>query len=210
MRRFVSQAMSAIFADVASAELAAFHDAAVRAPADIPPAHADEAGVWFWIERNQRCNRMLWDQEDEARRTDAPDSAIAANKRAIDAQNQRRNDAVERIDEILLARLAAVNRGPDPWLNSETAGSIIDRLSILALKIHHMRAQTLRTDATGEHVEGCRAKLARLVVQRRDLSGCLDALLERATQGRAYWHVYRQFKMYNDPALNPWLYGAKR
>ena len=201
--------MSALFDDVAFVRLAAFHDTAIRASADALPIHADEAGVWHWIERNQRCNRELWDQEDEARRTDAPDSAIAANKRAIDALNQRRNDAVERIDEILLARLADVNPEPGAWLNSETAGSIVDRLSILALKVHHMHAQTVRTDATREHVEGCRAKLARLVVQRDDLGGCLDALLERATQGRAYWRVYRQFKMYNDPALNPWLYGAK-
>ena len=201
--------MSALFDDVAFVRLAAFHDTAIRASADALPIHADEAGVWHWIERNQRCNRELWDQEDEARRTDAPDSAIAANKRAIDALNQRRNDAVERIDEILLARLANVNPEPGAWLNSETAGSIVDRLSILALKVHHMHAQTVRTDATREHVESCRAKLARLVVQRDDLGGCLDALLERATQGRAYWRVYRQFKMYNDPALNPWLYGAK-
>jgi hypothetical protein len=83
---------------------------------------------------------------------------------------------------------------------------MIDRLSILALKIHHMRAQTLRTDATREHIATCTAKLARLDAQRGDLARCLDTLLARAADGRAFWRIYRQFKMYNDPTLNPYLY----
>ena len=87
---------------------------------------------------------------------------------------------------------------------------MIDRLSILALKIHHMRAQTLRTDASAEHVAACVAKLARLDAQRGDLARCLDTLLARAAEGRAFWRIYRQFKMYNDPALNPYLYRSER
>jgi hypothetical protein len=87
---------------------------------------------------------------------------------------------------------------------------MIDRLSILALKIHHMRAQTERSDAEGAHIEACAARLQRLVGQRADLSGCLDRLLSEARDGTAYFKVYRQFKMYNDPALNPYLYGQAR
>ena len=107
-----------------------------------------ESGLWQLIEASHRCNNLLWDEEDQARRKDVPDSAIAANKRAIDGLNQKRNDAIERIDESLLAMLEGVARRSDARMNSETAGAMIDRLSILALKIFHMRLQTRRTDAT--------------------------------------------------------------
>ena len=87
---------------------------------------------------------------------------------------------------------------------------MVDRLSILALKIFHMRAQATRADASDEHRAACGDKLARLVLQRSDLARCLDTLLDRAAEGRAFWRVYRQFKMYNDAALNPYLYGGKK
>jgi hypothetical protein len=86
---------------------------------------------------------------------------------------------------------------------------MIDRLSILSLKIHHMRLQTARNDVDREHVETCRAKLARLLEQREDLAGCLDRLLGEARRGESYFKVYRQFKMYNDPKLNPAIYNDK-
>ena len=196
------------FDDLDSAAIRAFHES------DLARASRDDAAAagtepWPSIAANHRCNRLLWDEEDQARRTDVADAAIATNKRAIDGYNQRRNDAIERIDEALLARLAGVTPGPDAWHNSETAGSMIDRLSILALKIHHMRAQAERTDAAPQHVAACRDKLARLSMQREDLARCLDTLFARAAEGRAFWRVYRQFKMYNDPALNPYLYGGK-
>jgi hypothetical protein len=190
------------------AEIVRFHDERVadRSWAKSGAAgHAD--GAWQWIEANHRCNNLLWDEEDLARRRDVPDGAIAANKRAIDGYNQKRNDAIERIDEALLAALAGARPAPDARLNSETAGAMIDRLSILALKIFHMRAQAQRGDATPEHVAACREKLARLVEQRGDLQGCLAALLADCAAGRAIFKVYRQFKMYNDPTLNPYLYG---
>ena len=194
------------FEDVAAAVIVAFHDARVAAGAN---SGADVDGgndAWRVIAANHRNNHLLWDEEDQARRTDVPDAAIAANKRAIDRYNQQRNDAIERIDEALLARIAGVTPAADAWHNAETAGSMIDRLSILALKIHHMRAQTLRTDATHAHIAACTAKLARLEAQRGDLARCLDTLLARAAAGRAFWRIYRQFKMYNDPTLNPYLY----
>ena len=200
-----------MFDDVTSATIIAWHDARVARP-DWAGASRPEhtSGVWQWIEANLRCNMLLWDEEDQARRREVDDSAIAANKRAIDGFNQRRNDAVERIDEALLARLASVKLQPDAWHNSETAGAMIDRLSILALKTFHMGAQTRRADATPEHIATCMDKLERLRAQRADLARCLDTLLRLAAEGRAFWRVYRQFKMYNDPALNPYLYDAPK
>jgi len=172
-----------------------------------PPRYSQ--GVWQQIELNHRRNCLLWDEEDQARRRDVADSVIAANKRAIDGYNQERNDAIERIDECLLAELEGVARRSDARMNSETASAMIDRLSILALKIFHMRLQTRRTDARREHIETCFAKLRRLEEQRRDLAACLDRLLAECAAGTAYFKVYRQFKMYNDPTLNPYLYGEK-
>jgi hypothetical protein len=200
-----------IFADVDATAIRAFHDARVADrgwAASGASAYAE--GPWQWIEANHRCNILLWDEEDLARRRDVPAAAIAANKRAIDGYNQRRNDAAEKVDELLLARLSAVVLRPDAWHNSETAGAMIDRLSILALKSFHMDLQTRRTDASAEHVAACRDKLSRLVAQREDLARCYDTLLAFAAAGRAFWRIYRQFKMYNDPDLNPYLYGGKR
>lgn len=194
-----------------SADVAGFHDACLELsgwPQDVAPQFAE--GAWHWIEANHCFNSRLWDEEDQARRTDVPDSAIAANKRAIDGFNQKRSDAIEKIDESLLAMLAGVAHQVDARLNSETAGSMIDRLSILALRIRAMRRQTERTDASKEHIENCRLKLIRLDEQRTDLVRCLGELLADASAGRAYFKVYRQFKMYNDPTLNPYLHSSKR
>ena len=166
------------------------------------------AGLWQAIEDNHRYNCLLWDEEDLARRRNVPDAEIAANKRAIDGYNQKRNDAIERIDEHLIEALGAMNEAAR--LNSETPGSMCDRLSILSLKIHHMRMQTLRTDVDAEHIATCRAKLARLEEQRADLGACLDRVLAECARGEARFKVYRQFKMYNDPKLNPAVYGEMR
>lgn len=194
----------------AAGGITAFHDAchAVAQWAKSAPArHAQ--GVWQVIELNHRYNCLLWDEEDLARRKQVADAEIAANKRAIDGYNQKRNDAIERIDEALLTALDGVQRKPGARLNSETAGSMADRLSILSLKIHHMRLQTQRQDVDREHIDSCAAKLARLLEQRGDLAGCLDRLLAEAARGEAWFKVYRQFKMYNDPKLNPAMYGEK-
>jgi hypothetical protein len=199
-----------IFHDVDAIAISGFHDLRLATPnwGKQLPAQFEE-GVWRYIELNHRYNSLLWDEEDLARRKEVPNSAIAANKRAIDTYNQKRNDATEKIDEALLGRLAKVIPATDAWHNSETAGSIIDRLSILALKVYAMRLQSERSDAMPEHVATCREKLERLIIQRANLQRCLDTLLVQAAEGRAFWRIYRQFKMYNDPALNPYLYGAK-
>jgi hypothetical protein len=186
-----------------------FHDAMLSDP-QWPLAQSTEPapGVWRWVEANHRYNTLLWNEEDKARRTDVGHADIAASKRLIDQYNQKRNDAVEAIDEAILAQL---DDSPplDARLNSETAGAMIDRLSILSLKIYHMREQTHRVDASAEHIATCRGKLHRLMTQRQDLGSCFDALLADARQGRAYFKIYRQFKMYNDPTLNPYLYGRR-
>lgn len=184
-----------------------FHDNKLATPQwgkALPPHF--ETGVWKFIELNHRYNSLLWDEEDLARRNDVSDSEIAANKRTIDGYNQKRNDAIENIDELMLLQLEDVPHLEDARLSSETAGAMIDRLSILSLKIFHMRLQTQRTDVNEEHFENCRQKLAQLIEQRYDLQGCLDRLLEEAQRGASYFKVYRQYKMYNDPTLNPYLY----
>jgi hypothetical protein len=201
-----------------SADVIATHDrllASAGWPRQEPPAA--QAAVWCWLQANHRYNSLLWAEEDLARRTTVADAEIAANKRAIDGYNQARNDATERVDELLLVALGLVDaasaRTDAPVscvpagarLNSETAGSMIDRLSIMALKIHAMREQTLRSDVDAEHLASSAVKLARLAQQRQDLAGCLDALLADALAGRAWFKVYRQFKMYNDPRFNPAL-----
>ncbi len=180
-------------------------------------AAAGEQAVWHWIAANHRFNSQLWAEEDLARRTTVGPAEIAANKRAIDGFNQARNDATERVDELLLIALGLVDaasaRTDAPVstvaatarLNSETAGSIIDRMSIMALKVHAMRAQTGRLDVDAAHIAASQIKLQRLQQQRDDLGACLDALLADAQAGRAYFKVYRQFKMYNDARFNPAL-----
>lgn len=189
-------------------------------------AAADEAtSVWHWIKTNHRNNCLLWAEEDLARRTRVGDAEIAANKRRIDGFNQTRNDATERIDELLLVQLGLVSvtsacsdmpmsalesQQVGARLNSETAGSMVDRMSILALKINAMRAQTERLDVDEAHLQSSREKLERLQQQRADLASCFDELLADCQAGRAYFKVYRQFKMYNDPQFNPALVAERK
>jgi len=192
-------------------DLTAFHDGRHAAAGWAKSGAAENRGaLWQAVEDNHRCNCLLWDEEDLARRRNVADAEIAANKRAIDGYNQKRNDAIERIDELLLNSFSGVARKPESKPSSETAGAMIDRLSILSLKIHHMRLQTQRTDVASAHIEDCAQKLSRLNEQRTDLAACFDRLLVDCSRGESYFKVYRQFKMYNDPALNPAIYGEKR
>jgi len=158
-----------------------------------------------------RYNYELWHQEDIARDPKATDTEIARVKRNIDKLNQKRNDMIEKVDEkisdILSDKNIEVNK--DATMNSETPGSIIDRLSINMLKIYHMKEQTQRTDASQKHIESCRQKLNILEIQKGDLSVCLTELMNDLLKGTKYFKVYRQMKMYNDPNLNPVLYGKK-
>ena len=194
-----------------ASEIVSFHDQCTRAP--WTPSRSGSGLVellWAALEQNHWHNSMLWEQEDLARRQRAPDSEIAGNKRAIDKHNQSRNDAIERIDETLLRFFSEVKISGEARLNSETPGAMTDRLSILALKIHAMRLQTQRTDVDAAHLAACRAKLEKLTEQRADLAGCLDRLLAEVQRGESVFKIYRQFKMYNDPKLNPAVYGETR
>ena len=153
-------------------------------------------------------NFELWHQEDMARDPDAPDSKIAAVKRAIDVLNQRRNDMIEQMDQYLLDALQSKNikYTADAEMNSETPGSIIDRLSINALKIYHMDEEIQRLDVTDEHRKKCSGKLSVLQDQRNDLKKSLETLLADLSSGKKRLKVYQQMKMYNDENLNPVLY----
>ena len=155
-----------------------------------------------------QVNFELWHQEDMARDPDVSDSIIASVKRAIDVLNQRRNDLIEQMDQFLLniLRVENLKNDADTEMNSETPGSMIDRLSINALKIYHMDEEVQRKEITAEHRNKCAGKLSVLQEQREDLEQCLSKLLADLSSGEKRLKVYRQMKMYNDESLNPVLY----
>lgn len=190
--------------DVAGDDDAAVADATNLIKGLEPPAAAFLALAAAQHLRNFR----LWHIEDEARRTDVDDVYIAAQKRGIDRTNQQRQDLIEKLDEALIDAWPWVVADASLPMNTETPGSVIDRLSIASLKIWHMREQTERGDADDAHRAKCRDRLAVLLRQREDLSGSLTRLLDDLRERRLRLQVYRQFKMYNDPTLNPAVYGG--
>lgn len=160
--------------------------------------------------QQHQYNFLLWHEEDIARSPDVPEKRIAAVKRTIDRYNQQRNDWIEKIDESLIQLLAAeaVIPRPDAGLNTETPGSAIDRLSIMALRIYHLDEQLVR-DTDAIHKAKVRERLERCHAQHADLSQSLTELLADIFAGRKLLKVYRQMKMYNDPTLNPYLYRRR-
>jgi hypothetical protein len=197
------------------------HDLATHQWHDDAPHHPDErhengeaapeqlyaAGdaLMAFILDQHRANFDLWHQEDLARDMSATAENIATVKHAIDRLNQDRNDLVEKIDETLLCAVPGQNCCAP--LNSEPPGLIIDRLSILALKIYHTREEALRETATNAHRFRNQDRLHVLEEQRADLAECLDELWKQVLAGERRFKLYRQLKMYNDPQLNPVLYG---
>ena len=164
------------------------------------------------VQQQHRKNFDLWHEEDKARDPSASDAQIATVKRAIDKLNQQRNDLIEKLDDYIFETLKRQKIHPKaraPW-NSETPGSIIDKLSILSLKVFHMREQTERLDAAPEHIQKCRGRLKTLLQQHEDLTAALQALFDDLFSGAKEMKIYRQFKMYNDPDSNPKIYGAKK
>ena len=161
------------------------------------------------VQDEHRRNFDLWHEEDKARSPGATDSEIATVKRNIDRLNQQRNDLIEKVDEHIALELQSMKiLSPNaPW-NTETPGSVIDRLSILSLKVFHMREQTERLDATKEHIQKSRERLNILHRQHDDLTTALQVLLDDLYSGRKGMKIYRQFKMYNDPDANPEIYKA--
>lgn len=153
-----------------------------------------------WIDTVQ------WHFEDIIRDPHIDPIEALALKRRIDRSNQDRTDLVEQIDSYFRQKYSEVKVLPDARINTESPAWAIDRLSILALKIYHMREQVERQDASKEHKDTCTAKLNVLLEQQKDLGTAIDQLLEDIQEGRKYMKVYRQMKMYNDPSTNPVLY----
>lgn len=174
------------------------------------PALQNE-GVLGIIENEHMQNFLLWHEEDIARSPTADDQVIAAVKRNIDGYNQKRNDLIERVDEAVLDFLAdhSIEMNIDAQVNSETPGNMLDRCSIMALKIFHMEEQTQRDDVDDMHIMKARQKVDILKEQRQDLLNCFFQLLEDIKAGQRRFKIYRQYKMYNDPSLNPEIYGPK-
>jgi hypothetical protein len=169
-------------------------------------------GLLATVCQQHQYNFLLWHEEDIARSPDVSDRRIAAVKRSIDRYNQQRNDWIEKIDEGLIDLLVTEGVQPhgDARLNTETPGSAIDRLSIMALRIYHLDEQLTREGATMQHREKVQERLHRCHVQHADLSQALAELIDDIWAGRKLLKVYRQMKMYNDPALNPYLYRSRR
>lgn len=156
-----------------------------------------------WIDTVQ------WHLEDIIRNPEIDPVEALAIKRRIDKSNQDRTDLVERIDSYFLEKYAGVNVKPNAVINTESPAWAIDRLSILALKIYHMSMEVKRTDVDKNHIDACQKKLDVLLEQRDDLSSAIDQLISDIENGDRYMKVYKQMKMYNDPNLNPILYGKK-
>lgn len=153
---------------------------------------------------------VQWHLEDIIRDPQIDPVEALKIKRRIDRSNQVRTDMVEYIDSYWLDKFKDVAVAADARINTETPAWAIDRLSILALKIYHMRQETERTDVGQEHRDACGKKLATLLTQQVDLSTAIEELLEDIAAGRKYMKTYKQMKMYNDPALNPVLYGNRK
>lgn len=156
-----------------------------------------------WIDTAQ------WHMEDVIRNPNIDPVEGLQWKRKIDKSNQERTDVVEYIDSYFLEEYANVIPQNNAKTNSESPAWVIDRLSILALKVYHMREETQRPEASVEHIEACSIKLSTLFMQQTDLSGSLDELISDIGNGIKYMKVYKQMKMYNDPSLNPILYNTK-
>ncbi|MBC7126165.1 MAG: DUF4254 domain-containing protein [Bacteroidales bacterium] len=157
-----------------------------------------------WIDAVQ------WHLEDIIRDPKIDPVEALKIKRRIDKSNQDRTDLVEMIDSYFLEKYKDIKPLPNATINTESPAWAIDRLSILALKIYHMEQEVKRTDVSKEHIDNCQNKLNILLEQRVDLSTAIDQLLDDIEHGRKYMKVYKQMKMYNDPSLNPVLYGAKQ
>ena len=170
----------------------------------------DEGSLDHLLYMKNWVDTVQWHLEDIIRDPQIDPVEALAIKRRIDKSNQDRTDMVEYVDSYLLDKYKEIVPAPDARLNTETPAWAIDRLSILALKIYHMAREAERTDVDDEHRAACRKKLDVLLSQQVDLSRSIEELIEDIEAGRKYMKTYKQMKMYNDPALNPVLYGQKK
>ena len=185
----------------------AIHDYHVKDNIDTPICNPfDEGTIENRLYLKCWIDTVQWHFEDIIRDPEINPVEALALKRRIDKSNQDRTDLVEQIDSYFRELYKEVKVDADARINTESPAWAVDRLSILALKIYHMKEQAERTDATPEHVAKCKAKLFVLLEQQKDLSTAIDQLLEDIAAGRKYMKVYRQMKMYNDVDTNPVLY----
>lgn len=188
--------------------LRAIADYRVSNDIDAPIVNPYEVrSIEFYLYSKNWIDNAQWDMEDIIRNPDIDPVEALAMKRRIDRSNQERTDLVELIDSYFLDLYKDVCPEKDAKINTESPAWALDRMSILQLKIYHMREQTKRTDASEEHIKACEQKLQVLLEQEKDLATAVDELLEDISKGRKYMKVYKQMKMYNDPAMNPLLLG---
>lgn len=165
--------------------------------------------IEYYLYLKNWIDAVQWHFEDIIRDPQIDPKEALVLKRRIDKSNQDRTDLVELIDSYFLDKCKHVTPLTDATINTESPAWAIDRLSILALKIYHMQQEVDRTDTTEEHHDQCQAKLNILLEQKKDLSSAIDQLIADIENGKKYMKVYKQMKMYNDPALNPVLYAKK-
>ncbi len=165
--------------------------------------------IEYYLYLKNWIDTVQWHLEDIIRDPAIDPVEALKIKRRIDRSNQDRTDLVELIDSYFLDKYKDVRVCHDAIINTESPAWAIDRLSILALKIYHMQQETERTDTTPEHRTQCETKLNVLLEQQKDLSAAIDRLIADIEAGQKYMKVYKQMKMYNDPSLNPVLYGKK-
>ena len=177
---------------------------------DAKPSNPFEAGlIEYRLFQKNWIDAVQWHLEDIIRDPNIEPVTALEIKRRIDSSNQDRTDLVEMIDSYFLDKYKNVNPKPNATINTESPAWAIDRLSILALKIYHMEQEVKRNDVSDEHKQKCQQKLDTLLEQRVDLSKAIDQLIIDIEEGRVFMKVYKQMKMYNDPSLNPVLYGKK-
>lgn len=164
----------------------------------------------FYLYLKNWIDAVQWHMEDIIRDPHIEPVEALKMKRRIDKSNQDRTDLVELIDSFFLDKYKNVKVLPDATINTESPAWAVDRLSILVLKIYHMQEEVNRPDASAEHKERCQKKLDVLLEQKKDLSLALNQLFADIHAGRKYMKVYKQMKMYNDPSLNPVLYGQQK
>jgi hypothetical protein len=188
----------------------AINDYHVVDDVDQPLKNPYEVGtIEYYLYVKNWIDTVQWHFEDIIRDPKIDPEAALVLKRRIDKSNQDRTDLVEMIDSYFLDKYKDVKVLPDATINTESPAWAVDRLSILALKIYHMKEQVNRKDADAEHIAKCQQKLDVLLEQQKDLSTAIDQLLADIEAGRKYMKVYKQMKMYNDPSTNPILYGQK-
>lgn len=171
------------------------------------PIESTQQGVFKLVEENHAFNYQLWNTEDKARRDDMGFEYVYRAKRDIDHYNQQRNNRMEMMDEWFYHQLQP-SPAAQSKIHSETPGMMIDRLSILALKQYHMALQLTRQDVNDQHRQSCQHKLLILNEQQQRLLHCLKFFLQDILDKKRTFVIYHQFKMYNDPTLNPELYDV--